>query len=242
MRVDAIALELRPRPVYEAADLGVRLVQSCWPSLLRCHLPVMVLLTLSLALVQVLWGVNAWLLVVFLGKPFIDRAILFVLARAAFGQSSGWSDAWRVRRALWLGQPVNTFFIARLSPWRSLTQPVLQLEGASLVDRQARLPQIRGGRRGAAMLIASAFGGVEIVLLCGVASLLVWFAPPEQHASALDMLRTGSGWSDAVGPLYAAVVAFVEPYYVAAGFGMYLNRRVELEAWDIEQELRRVFP
>jgi len=26
---------------------------------------------------------------------------------------------------------------------------------------------------------------------------------------------------------------------VAAGFAMYLNRRVELEAWDIEQELRR---
>jgi hypothetical protein len=36
-------------------------------------------------------------------------------------------------------------------------------------------------------------------------------------------------------------VLFLEPYYVAAGFGMYLNRRAELEAWDIEQELRRVF-
>ena len=40
---------------------------------------------------------------------------------------------------------------------------------------------------------------------------------------------------------YAAVVAFLEPFYVAAGFGMYLNRRVELEAWDIEQEFRRAF-
>jgi hypothetical protein len=28
---------------------------------------------------------------------------------------------------------------------------------------------------------------------------------------------------------------------VAAGFTLYLNRRAELEAWDIEQELRRVF-
>jgi hypothetical protein len=28
---------------------------------------------------------------------------------------------------------------------------------------------------------------------------------------------------------------------VAAGFGLYLNRRVELEAWDIEQEFRRAF-
>jgi len=40
---------------------------------------------------------------------------------------------------------------------------------------------------------------------------------------------------------YAVAVAFLEPFYVAAGFGMYINRRVELEAWDIEQEFRRAF-
>jgi hypothetical protein len=40
---------------------------------------------------------------------------------------------------------------------------------------------------------------------------------------------------------YAFVVAFLEPFYVAAGFAMYLNRRAELEAWDVEQELRRAF-
>jgi hypothetical protein len=41
---------------------------------------------------------------------------------------------------------------------------------------------------------------------------------------------------------YAVVVLFLEPFYVAAGFAMYLNRRAQLEAWDIEQELRRAFP
>jgi len=40
---------------------------------------------------------------------------------------------------------------------------------------------------------------------------------------------------------YAGVVLFVEPFYVAAGFAMYLNRRVQLEAWDVEQEFRRAF-
>jgi hypothetical protein len=41
---------------------------------------------------------------------------------------------------------------------------------------------------------------------------------------------------------YALVVLFLEPFYVAAGFAMYLNRRAQLEAWDVEQELRRAFP
>ncbi len=40
---------------------------------------------------------------------------------------------------------------------------------------------------------------------------------------------------------HAAAVLFVEPFYVAAGFAMYLNRRVELEAWDVEQDLRHAF-
>ena len=40
---------------------------------------------------------------------------------------------------------------------------------------------------------------------------------------------------------YVITVLFLEPFYVAAGFGMYLNRRAELEAWDIEQEFRRAF-
>ena len=43
------------------------------------------------------------------------------------------------------------------------------------------------------------------------------------------------------GRLYALIVLFLEPFYVAAGFGMYLNRRAELEAWDLEQEFRRAF-
>jgi hypothetical protein len=37
------------------------------------------------------------------------------------------------------------------------------------------------------------------------------------------------------------VVGALEPFYVAAGFCMYLNRRVELEAWDIEQAFRDAF-
>jgi hypothetical protein len=40
---------------------------------------------------------------------------------------------------------------------------------------------------------------------------------------------------------YVVAVLFLEPFYVAAGFAMYLNRRAELEAWDIEQEFRRAF-
>ena len=40
---------------------------------------------------------------------------------------------------------------------------------------------------------------------------------------------------------YVVVALFLEPFFVASGFAMYLNRRASLEAWDIEQEFRRAF-
>jgi hypothetical protein len=32
----------------------------------------------------------------------------------------------------------------------------------------------------------------------------------------------------------------IEPFFVGAGFGLYLNRRTEIEAWDVEMALRRL--
>jgi hypothetical protein len=34
--------------------------------------------------------------------------------------------------------------------------------------------------------------------------------------------------------------SLVEPFLVGAGFGLYLNRRVQLEAWDVEHAFRRI--
>ena len=76
-------------------------------------------------------------------------------------------------------------------------------------------------------------------------SLIGWFAPQgteQSLAAQIFFTGTSSGWLDLVFSIgYALTIGFVEPFYVAAGFALYLNRRAELEAWDIEQEFRRAF-
>ena len=76
-----------------------------------------------------------------------------------------------------------------------------------------------------------------------LASLAVWFAPEGSHRHVLGWLVSGDGVGNGLlwGAVYAAAVLVLEPFYVASGFAMYLNRRVELEAWDVEQEFRRAF-
>ena len=74
-------------------------------------------------------------------------------------------------------------------------------------------------------------------------SLAFWFAPSDWWPE-VEPLLAGElpGALALMAPLtYGATVLFVEPFFVAAGFAMYLDRRAELEAWDIEQEFRRAF-
>jgi hypothetical protein len=132
--------------------------------------------------------------------------------------------------------------VARLSPWRACALPVAQLEGQHGAARRRRLQVLLRGQHGAATLTISVFGWIETFLMLGLASLLAWLHPGELNVEWLRFLRNGELASTLLLYLaHAAAVLFVEPFYVAAGFAMYLNRRVELEAWDVEQDLRDAF-
>jgi hypothetical protein len=242
VQIDALTVRMRPRAPLEAADLGARLCQEAAGSVYPCYAAVAVpMIALALASFEI----AAWLptLVLWWSKPWLDRTILFVLSRAAFGQSTSLAQLWQAQRQAWWQQLLLTWTWRRVSPWRSLTQPVYQLEGLSLRRLWSRVRQIRRRKSGPALLVTSAFSLAETALAGAVASLVIWFAPTEQGLGVLETFFSGES---AVGALvfasaYAAVVLFLEPFYVAAGFAMYLNRRAELEAWDVEQELRRAF-
>jgi hypothetical protein len=242
VQLEALALRMRPRAPLEAADLGVRLCQSAARSVYACYAVACIPIG---ALAIASFEIAPWLpaLIVFWSKPWLDRTILFVLSRAAFGQSTTVRQLVNARRQVWWQQLLLTWTWRRLSPWRSFTQPVYQLEGLPFASLRARVRQVRRRKRSAALLTTFAFWIAEKCLGFTLLSLLVWFAPGDTASSLGELLF--DPYSDffeaAVAVAYAVVVVFLEPFYVAAGFSMYLNRRADLEAWDVEQELRRAF-
>jgi len=221
----------------EAADLGVRLCQSAAREVYQCYWTVALpLFTLCLATYEIAEWLPAALIWWF--KPWLDRTVLYVLSRAAFGQATRVSDLLRDQRRVWWHQVLLSLTARRLSPWRSFTQSVYQLEGLRFLAARKRVMQIRRGRTTPATLMTSAFSVAETLLTVALVSLLFWFTPGERNPFA------PGAFADMAFPVtcaYALVVLFLEPFYVAAGFAMYLNRRAQLEAWDIEQELRRAF-
>ena len=187
MQLDALALRMRPRGALEAADLGVRLCQSSARSVYACYAVAYVPVA---ALALAAFEIAAWLptLVLFWAKPWLDRTILFVLSRAAFGQPTTVSQLWQARREVWGRQLLLTWTWRRLSPWRSFTQPVYQLEGLSFGKIRARVRQVRRRKAGAALLMTSAFAAAETCLGVTLLSLLVWFAPSDSGGSIAELL------------------------------------------------------
>ena len=143
----------------EAADLGVRLCQSAAHSVYRSYglvaLPVAALARGLVRARQLAAGLVLWC-----AKPWLDRTILFVLSRAAFGQPTAPSDVWKAQRQVWWSQLLFTWTVRRLSLWRSFTQPVYQLEGVSIRTAGARVRQLRQRSMGSALMIDA---GVQLV-------------------------------------------------------------------------------
>ena len=82
MQVESLAVRLRPRPMPEAADLGVLLARRHWRSIWAVFTPVyLVVAVLALASIEI----SVWMpsLVIFCAKPWLDRTLLFVLSRVA---------------------------------------------------------------------------------------------------------------------------------------------------------------
>ena len=241
MQIDAISLVLRPRTLWEGCDLGVRLLQSWLRPVFTVHLAVALPLFALFLLTDPIAG---WLptLLIWLSKPWLDRTILFVLSRALFGKPTLPLDVWRARADVWWHQLAASLTLRRLTASRAFTQPIVQLEGLRGPELRARISRLAARHRGVARAATQTFGVAEFALFASMFFLQVWLAPhtdADPWSDLRSIWRPAHAWVSTVE--YAAIVCFLEPFYVAAGFGMYLNRRVELEAWDIEQEFRRAF-
>lgn len=239
MNLEAITLKLRPRGATEAMDLGVRLLQgnagavyAVWAA---TALPLM-LACLALA------PVAYWLptLLIWWLKPLYDRIVLFVLSRAVFGQAVAVRDlAWR---QIFGSGLVWALTLGRFDFARSFNLPVFLLEGLKGRRRRERFKVLQKHTRGNAVLQTVTFIHAEQALTLSLIVLAYLFLPQYLDLPFFTWM-TGSDaplWFTLMSQcFYILVLSLLEPMYVASGFTLYLNRRVELEAWDIELDLKR---
>jgi hypothetical protein len=174
-------------------------------------------------------------------RPAFARIPLHVLARELFGERASLADVARALPRLLLSSGLFTSLVTRrLSPLRTFLQPVLQLEGLRGRARGARAAVLARQDSGAALGALSVVSLIASSLMIGALGLVQWLAPDRMSLNALAMVTGDEAVPGLVPALYLAGISLAEPLLVAAGFGIYVNRRVFLEGWDIELAFRRL--
>lgn len=244
MRLENIAIALRPRSPWEAIDLGYAMAQTWWPSLIKAwcavYLPSALVINLACwkyppLAVMILW----WL------KPAFDRVVLHVLSGAVFGAAPTLRETLAALKRLWWKNGLfAALTYARFNPARSFTLPVVQLEGVRGKAGAKRRRALAREGSGAAIGLTVMSMFVEVTMLFSVYLLINLFSPSEpvfnfdwQSMMNPEKDQAAHFLSNAIN---AVVISTLEPFYVAAGFAIYLNCRTAIEGWDVELQFKRM--
>jgi Domain of unknown function (DUF4129) len=246
MQLDGINIVLRPRAPWEATDLGVALVRQHAGTIFGAWVLVTLPICLLLTKLGMLLG-HVWIGVLLLWwlKPVFDRIPLYVLSRAVFGVAPTITETvraqWAWGRSIW-----RWLHWRRLHPGRALLLPVDLLEGLSGAQRSERCRVLSRATGSPSLLLTVIGWHVESMLYFSVIALGLMFVRVEFFSESVQAVwatffESPPVWAQALlNLLYWFAMSVMEPFYVGAGFGLYLNRRTQLEAWDVELAFRRL--
>ena len=243
-----IAITLRRRSPWEAMDLGFTMLRQWWRAAYAAH--ALVFIPLLAAIVIACWMADRlWLAILLIWwlEPLYDRVVLHVLSRAVFGEVPTWRQIWP-QRGQWLGTGlVWALTFGRFDLARSFNLPVRQLEGQRGRAARERQTVLSRRTRNYAVWLTIVwvhFESIVILSASGMADLLLPATAERTPGEDDGMFGGFFDFMQIVGVedvlIYAATILVLEPFYVAAGFALYLNRRTLLEGWDIEVALRRI--
>lgn len=244
MQREDLRIRLRRRSEWEAFELGRVMLREWRGPVYRAWAATYGIAAVIVVLATWPWPVAApWIL--WWLKPFFDRVLLFVLGQCVFGRTASLRDVWRAlpdiarRSGLLAGLTVR-----RLSPIRSLLLPVWQLERQRGAEARARARLISRRPWLHAAWLTTACGSIGLALVFSQVLLFELLMPVGTGGLFRWDLWMGPGFGPTALALLVAFTAvadtLVEPLYVAAGFSLYLNRRSDLEAWDVELGFRRL--
>ncbi len=243
MDIADLQAELRARTPWEAVDLGFALARRDLGLLARTWLALA--LPGQVLVFLLCWG-HPWLaaLLCWWLIPLWERVPLFVVSRSLFGVRPGVRDTLAGLRTVALSGLLGDLSLRRLSPLRTITLPVSQLERLSGARARRRRRALGREVYRTGLGVAAACWFVEVGLLLAGLVLVSWVLPDSPAWSLevlIDELFEGVPWT---APLVAfttlSLLAVVQPLRVGSLFGVYIQRRTVLEGWDVELGFRRL--
>ncbi len=241
MDLEKVTLAIRPRSPWEAIDSGFMLARHWYGKLWLLWL-------LAAAPFFLLWvgcgfllpgATTKWSLFLFwLLKPFYELPILNWVSKALFGEQGTVRGTLKDARKQLSLKRIITILLTRFSPFRLFSLPVLQLEGLEGKSRKSRLTLLVNNSETAVFLTAAGFC-IELILTFSLMMVLFWLVPENlRWVNFGKLVSSSDNWI--LLTAYFLSCSIFAPLYTCSGFMMYISRRVELEAWDIEIGFKRM--
>ena len=239
MNLEDVTIRIRPRTKWEGADLGVLIVNAWWKPMLGAWL--IITLPVFALLLLVSPNLNFGMIVFWWLKPIFERAHLYVISHALFGNTptvkETVKDFWSVAKIQWF----MSLSFRRFSLTRSADLPIIQLEGLQGKQRKKRIQVLHHHNMNPASWLTVLGVHIESALVLGMFVLLAAFLPQQTEFNYMAYISdTDSSYQLLTAILGYMALTLVSPFYVAAGFGTYINTRTHLEGWDIELAFRRI--
>ncbi len=244
MQLDKLCINTKKRSPWEAIDLGCKLAINWFkPLFLLYAIPFYI--TASIVSILCYWLIPEYFWVSFIGmwflKPIFDRAPLYFASRALF------SEYLSVKTVLSNLVKINRFDAIkwitwrRLSPTRCFDLPITVLEGLTGSDRSKRLSIMHVRGSGEAIML-SLICFLSEILLAGGLDALISLLLPESLYDKYSILTSdiAGGHFNFFILSYFFLAPLVSPFFVCSGFMIYINRRVQLEAWDIDIQFQKM--
>jgi len=243
VQLDNIIIALKLRSPWEAMDLGVMVMRRMWRVI---FMPWLILISIILSFILFTGYHGYWLFAsvfMWLIKPVYESMILHILSRAVFGEYLTTGEVFSMF-GKWLKTGLKTSFTFwRFSPSRAFNMSVHLLEGLTGHERKQRLNtlhRVTGWHASGLTIIGVHF---EMIFSLALYALLFFIMPNLFQGFltySVDQETNKMMWMFAGSIVYAIALFILEPFYVASGFMLYLNRRIQLEGWDIELDFKKL--
>lgn len=236
MDTDKIVVSLYPRNNWQAFDLGTRLVSLWWKQLYGFWF----LITFPLFLICIAISPEYGLLILWWLKPLFEVGLLHILSRNIFQQSMGVRETLRVFLKLIKPIIIPALTWRRLSLNRGFNLAVSQLEGLTGERRKNRLNVLHRRTEGIHWWLIVCVH-LETFSIAGLLTLVMIMTPESSSFNFIDYIAEGSTLSLLITNFVAYLCMwFIAPLFQAGSFMAYLNRRIILEGWDIELQLKGI--
>lgn len=240
MKIEDLTTEVRPRSAWESIDLGLRMIQTWSKPILLSWL--IFVLPICIIIYALLYEHPIWsVIVIWWLKPLFDRIPLYIVSHSVFGDIPSVRDIRKALPSIIKPHLIKSLLWYRLDLARSFNLPIWQLEGLTGSARSKRARVLQKEVYGTAISLTFFCVFLQFILWGACYALFVMLLPSNVALSevALFTFNNESIVPGLILNLFAFIsLSIIEPFYVAGGFALYLNRRTHLEAWDIELKFR----